>query len=383
MMRNMSKQAVINLEIDAVKAATQAIEYDKQGLKSPAITHYQNAVSILNTLCSKYPDTSRIKIYHNYLQQYQQRLSALETEITPRQTPKAKTQTLDPRTRLREKPDVHWDDVVGLKDAKQAIQDAIIYPVKRPDFFPLGWPRGILLFGPPGCGKTLLAAATANELDAAFFCIDSARIMSKWLGESEKNVAHLFKEARSIAQNGQPTIIFMDELDSLIGVRSEEVGGEIRMRNQFMMEMDGIIDKNKPHPVYVIGATNKPWDLDEPFLRRFQKRVYIPLPDVTARFNILQLYSKHLVQLDSTVNLLAIARLTSGYSGSDLFDIIQAVHLNVVREFFKEGLSEDTSTNLRAITHNDFLRVLDVRKPSISIESINDYDVWYAKYKAL
>lgn len=379
----MSNQAVINLEIDAVKAATQAIEYDKQGLKSPAITQYQNAVSILNTLCTKYPDTLRIKIYHNYLQQYQQRLSALKKEITPRQTPKAKTQSLDPRTRLLEKPDVHWDDVVGLKDAKQAILDAIIYPVKRPDFFPLGWPRGILLFGPPGCGKTLLAAATANELDAAFFCIDSARIMSKWLGESEKNVAHLFNEARSIAQNGQPTIIFMDELDSLIGIRSEEVGGEIRMRNQFMMEMDGIIDKNKPHPVYVIGATNKPWDLDEPFLRRFQKRVYIPLPDVTTRFNILQLYSKHLVQLDSTVNLLAIARLTSGYSGSDLFDIIQAVHLNVVREFFKEGVSEDTSTNLRAITHNDFLCVLEIRKPSISIESINDYDVWYAKYKAL
>ncbi|MHA2405013.1 MAG: AAA family ATPase, partial [Candidatus Kariarchaeaceae archaeon] len=116
--------------------------------------------------------------------------------------------------------------------------------------------------------------------------------------------------------------------------------------------------------------------------RRFQKRVYIPLPDVTARFNILQLYSKHLVKLDSNVNLLAIARLTSGYSGSDLFDVIQAVHLNVVREFFKRGESDDT-TNLRTITHNDFLHVLDIRKPSISIESINDYEVWYAKFKAL
>jgi SpoVK/Ycf46/Vps4 family AAA+-type ATPase len=379
----MSDQAVINLEIDAVKAATQAIEYDKQGLKSPAITQYQNAVAILNTLCTKFPDTSRIKIYKNYLQQYQQRLSKLERAVAPRQTPKAKTHCIKSSTLLREKPDVHWDDVIGLKDAKQAILDAIIYPVKRPDFFPLGWPRGILLFGPPGCGKTLIAAATANELDAAFFCIDSARIMSKWLGESEKNVAQLFGEARSIAHNGQPSIIFMDELDSLIGVRSEEVGGEIRMRNQFMMEMDGIIDKNKPHPVYVIGATNKPWDLDEPFLRRFQKRVYIPLPDVTARLNILQLYSKHLFKLDSSVNMLAIARLTTGYSGSDLFDVIQAVHLNVVREFFKEGLTEDASSNLRAITHDDFIQVLNKRKPSISLESINDYEIWYAKYKAL
>jgi vacuolar protein-sorting-associated protein 4 len=379
----MSDQAVINLEIDAVKAATQAIEYDKQGLKSPAITQYQNAVAILNTLCTKFPDNSRSSIYRNYLQQYQQRLFKLEREITPHQTPKVKAHRLKPGTLLRDKPDVHWDDVIGLKDAKQAISDAIVYPVKRPDFFPLGWPRGILLFGPPGCGKTLLAAATANELDAAFFCIDSAHIMSKWLGESEKNVAQLFNEARSIAHNGQPTIIFMDEVDSLIGIRSEEVGGEIRMRNQFMMEMDGIIDKNKPHPVYVIGATNKPWNLDEPFLRRFQKRVYVPLPDITARLNIFQLYSKYLIKLDPSVNLLAIARLTSGYSGSDLFDVVQAVHLNVVREFFKEGLSDDSSSNLRAITHNDFLRVLDIRKPSISLESINDYEIWYERYKAL
>lgn len=382
----MNDQSVINLEIDAVKAATQAIEYDKQGSKSSAITQYQNAVAILNTLCTKFPDTSRVNVYRNYLQQYEQRLSKLESEITPHQIPKAKTRyarACKSSTLLRNKPAVHWDDVIGLQDAKQAISDAIIYPVKRPDFFPLGWPRGILLFGPPGCGKTLLAAATANELDAAFFCIDSARIMSKWLGESEKNVAQLFSEARSIAHDGQPAIIFMDELDSLIGIRSEEVGGEIRMRNQFMMEMDGIIDKNKPQPVYVIGATNKPWNLDEPFLRRFQKRVYIPLPDVTARLNILQLYSKYLIKLDSSVNLLAIARLTTGYSGSDLFDVIQAVHLNVVREFFKEGLSDDSCANLRAITHNDFLRVLDIRKPSISLESINDYEIWYSKYKAL
>ncbi len=178
---------------------------------------------------------------------------------------------------MTEKPKVNWDEVVGLDTAKKAVKEAIVYPVQRPDLFPLGWPRGILLFGPPGCGKTLLAAAVATEIDANFYSIDAASIMSKWLGEAEQNVAKLFGSARKSAIEGKPAIVFVDELDSLMGAHTNEVGGEIRVRNQFLKEMDGIVDKGKNLHVYVIGATNKPWDLDWAFIRRFQKRILVPL----------------------------------------------------------------------------------------------------------
>ena len=126
---------------------------------------------------------------------------------------------------IREKPNVKWDDVIGLDDAKRAIRESIVFPFERPDLFPLGWPRGMLLYGPPGCGKTILAAATAAEINGYFISIDAASIMSKWLGEAEKNVAKLFNEARKLLEKGDPVIIFIDELDSLLGSRTNEVGG--------------------------------------------------------------------------------------------------------------------------------------------------------------
>src|SRR6202022_1513554 len=121
---------------------------------------------------------------------------------------------------VREKPKVKWDDVIGLDDAKRAIRESIVFTFERPDLFPLGWPRGILLYGPPGCGKTMLAAATAAEIKGYFISIAAATIMSKWLGEAEKNVAKLFNEARKLLDKGDPVIVFIDEIDSLLGSRS-------------------------------------------------------------------------------------------------------------------------------------------------------------------
>ena len=133
----------------------------------------------------------------------------------------------------------------------------------RPDLFPLGWPRGILLYGPPGTGKTLLAAAVASDIDGHFMNVDASTIMSKWLGEAEQNVAKLFKSAkRMMDEDGVVSIvIFIDEVDSLFGKGGGEnggTGGEARVRNQFLKEMDSISDKGKNLPLYVIGATNKP-----------------------------------------------------------------------------------------------------------------------------
>ena len=283
---------------------------------------------------------------------------------------------------MTERPKVSWQEVVGLDTAKKAVKEAIVYPVQRPDLFPLGWPRGILLFGPPGCGKTLLAAAVATEIDANFYSIDAASIMSKWLGEAEQNVAKLFGSARKSATDGKPAIVFVDELDSLMGNHSNEVGGEIRVKNQFLKEMDGIVDKGKPLHVYVIGATNKPWDLDWAFIRRFQKRILVPLADHATRLNMLKLYSSNL-QIADDVDLQELARLAEGFSGSDIRDVCQSAQLSLIGEFFESGKAMDKEAKPRSLTMADFRQIFEERKPSVSLDMLSQYNRWFEAFKAL
>jgi SpoVK/Ycf46/Vps4 family AAA+-type ATPase len=284
---------------------------------------------------------------------------------------------------MKEKPNVKWDEVVGLEDAKKALRESIIFPVHRPDLFPLGWPRGLLMYGPPGCGKTLLAAATASEIDSYFITVDAASIMSKWLGEGERNVAKLFNSARKLLdEEAKSVIVFIDELDSILGSRSNEVGGEVRVRNQFLKEMDGIADKGKTLHLYIIGATNKPWSLDWPFLRRFQKRIYVPLPDIRARMQMLKQYTAPL-KMDVELKLEDLAKLTEGYSGSDMRDICQGVQLRVVSELFDSNGADDKETQPRPIDVNDFKEVLKNRRPSVSQDMLRGYTQWAENFKAL
>jgi SpoVK/Ycf46/Vps4 family AAA+-type ATPase len=389
------------LEKAATAYALDAVRLDKQGQKGRAITLYQKAIEALLQLVQLYPEYGLNKVYVQRAIAYQERIKALQGAVSSSEMNEAANNegeagsaTMDGGSGpslsakqneelvVTEKPKVNWDEVVGLDVAKKAVKEAIVYPVQRPDLFPLGWPRGILLFGPPGCGKTLLAAAVATEIDANFYSIDAASIMSKWLGEAEQNVAKLFGSARKSATDGKPAIVFVDELDSLMGAHSNEVGGEIRVRNQFLKEMDGIVDKGKNLHVYVIGATNKPWDLDWAFIRRFQKRILVPLADHATRLNMFKIYSSNL-QVASDVDLDELARISEGFSGSDIRDVCQSAQLKLIGEFFESGKAMDKSASPRALTMGDFRQILEERKPSVSLDMLTAYNRWFEAFKAL
>jgi len=383
------------LEKAATAYALDAVRLDKQGARGRAITLYQKAIESLLQLVQLYPEYGLNKVYVQRAIAYQERIKVLQGAVSPREMQIESNNGGDggeaaagsggkPAAELvvTEKPQVNWEEVVGLDTAKKAVKEAIVYPVQRPDLFPLGWPRGILLFGPPGCGKTLLAAAVATEIDANFYSIDAASIMSKWLGEAEQNVAKLFGSARKSSTEGKPAIVFVDELDSLMGQHSNEVGGEIRVRNQFLKEMDGIVDKGRNLHVYVIGATNKPWDLDWAFIRRFQKRILVPLPDHHTRLMMLKLYTGTL-QIDPDVDLHELARLSEGFSGSDIRDVCQAAQLKLIGEFFESGKATDKEAKPRSITMSDFRQILEERKPSVSLDMLSLYNRWFEAFKAL
>jgi SpoVK/Ycf46/Vps4 family AAA+-type ATPase len=374
--------AAQELEHLALKYAEQAVMLDRQGKKDLAIEAYQKAIDNLLKIVRLNPEYELNKIYLQRAEAYKRRIAALKSSLhmSPAVAEGSEEGNQFEDLVLKEPPSVTWDDIVGLDDAKRAIREAIVYPSLRPDLFPLGWPRGILLFGPPGCGKTLLAAAVANEIKAKFIPVDAASIMSKWLGEAEQNVAKLFNLARKEAKNS-PVIIFIDEVDSLMGARRFEVGGEIRVRNQFLKEMDGIIDKKNPLKVYVVAATNKPWDLDPPFIRRFQKRIYVPPPDYKQRLETFKLYTKPL-KLASDIDLDKLARLAEGFSGSDIMDVCQSVQLKVNSEIF-ENREDYMKAEPRPISMRDFLEVLEKRKPSISKEMLIQYERWFNEFKAL
>jgi len=390
------------IENSASKYASDAIKFDSQGARGMAITNYQKAIDSLVRLMQLYPASKLNPIYRQRTSSYQQRIKALQQThgIEPIIDPSASPEEQKAHLRhqqdkndfedliMKEKPDVNWKEVVGLDDAKNALRESIVYPTKRPDLFPLGWPKGMLLYGPPGCGKTILAAATANELDGYFINVDAASMMSKWLGEAEKNVSKLFNMARRYSEKeGKTVILFIDEVDSLLGTRSSEVGGEIRTKNQFLSEMDGVDTKGKDLKMYVIGATNKPWSLDWPFLRRFQKRIYVSLPTLEARTKLFELYTSPLKK-DPRVKALELAKLFDGYSASDIKDVCQAAQLKAVHELFNlpdyhNPIPGAEGPQPKSLTMTDFRAIMARRKPSVSTEMIRAYYKWSEEFKAL
>ncbi|XP_018579707.1 spastin isoform X1 [Anoplophora glabripennis] len=276
-------------------------------------------------------------------------------------------------------PPVQWDDIVGQDTAKQALQEMVILPSLRPELFTgLRTPaRGLLLFGPPGNGKTLLARAVATECQATFFSISAASLTSKYVGDGEKMVRALFAIAREL----QPSIIFIDEVDSLLSERSNnEHEASRRLKTEFLVEFDGLPSNPESEKVLVMAATNRPQELDEAALRRFPKRVYVTLPDLETRAKLLK---KLLAKQGCTLTqqeLKRLATLTEGYSGSDLTALAKDAALGPIRELQPEQVKQMDPNSVRSITINDFLDSLKRIRRSVSPQSLVAYEKWSLQY---
>ncbi|KAJ7648558.1 ATPase [Mycena rosella] len=256
---------------------------------------------------------------------------------------------------------VKFTDIGGLDSIVSSLRESIIYPLVYPDLFTsasslLGSPKGVLLFGPPGCGKTMLAKALAKESGATFINIAASVLTNKWFGESNKLVAALFKLARKT----QPSIIFIDEIDSFLRERSSgdhEVTG--MMKAEFMTQWDGLLSSTDR--ILVLGATNRPNDIDSAILRRMPKRYAVSLPNLEQRLNILSLILQD-TRLAPDFSLTALAELSSGQSGSDLREMCRNAAMVPVREFVRTTkgdkslleLGQLEGFNLRPLTLDDF-----------------------------
>ncbi|XP_017781357.1 PREDICTED: spastin-like isoform X3 [Nicrophorus vespilloides] len=274
---------------------------------------------------------------------------------------------------------VQWEDIVGQETAKQALQEMVILPSLRPELFTgLRTPaRGLLLFGPPGNGKTLLARAVATECQATFFSISAASLTSKFVGDGEKLVRALFAVAREL----QPSIIFIDEVDSLLSERSNnEHECSRRLKTEFLVEFDGLPSNPESEKVVVMAATNRPQELDEAALRRFPKRVYVTLPDLETRAELLKkLLAKQGCSL-SNGEMKRLATLTDGYSGCDLTALAKDAALGPIRELQPEQVKHLDPGAVRGITISDFLDSLKRIRRSVSPQSLVAYEKWSLQY---
>ncbi len=272
-----------------------------------------------------------------------------------------------------EVPNVRWSDVGGLEKVKQELREAVEWPLKHPDAFKrlgIDPPKGILLYGPPGCGKTLLAKAVATESEANFVSVKGPEIFSKWVGESERAIRELFRKARQVA----PSVIFIDEIDAIAPMRGIGIGDSMvteRVVSQLLTEIDGL---EKLEGVVVIGATNRPDILDPALLRpgRFDRIVYVPPPDKKARYEILKIHTRRM-PLAEDVKLEELADITEGFSGSDLEVLVREAGLLALRE----------DINAKKVYKRHFEQALKKIKPSITPEMIRYYQAWSERSKSI
>ncbi|KAH1464177.1 hypothetical protein KXX13_004361 [Aspergillus fumigatus] len=287
--------------------------------------------------------------------------------------------------------EVHWDDIAGLDAAKKALKEAVVYPFLRPDLFSgLREPaRGMLLFGPPGTGKTMLARAVATESKSTFFSVSASTLTSKWHGESEKLVRALFGLAKALA----PSIIFVDEIDSLLSSRSSGTENEAsrRSKTEFLIQWSDLQraaagrepstkrGRGDPSQVLVLAATNMPWDIDEAARRRFVRRQYIPLPEHHVRDQQLRKLLSHQVHELDDEDIEVLVHVTEGFSGSDITALAKDAAMGPLRNL-GEALLHTPMDQIRPIRFHDFEASLKSIRPSVSRDGLREYEEWARKF---
>jgi len=271
-----------------------------------------------------------------------------------------------------------WDDIAGLEYTKKIIKEVVVFPMLRPDIF-TGLrrpPKGILLFGPPGTGKTLIGKCIASQSKSTFFSISASSLTSKWIGDGEKMVRALF----AVARVHQPSVIFIDEIDSLLTQRSEtEHESSRRLKTEFLVQLDGATTSDDDR-ILIIGATNRPQELDEAARRRLVKRLYVALPELEARKqiinNLLASVQHDLNQQDVT----RIAEKSAGYSGADMTNLCKEASMEPIRSIPFSQLENIKMEDVRHITSHDFDEALINVRPSVSQSDLNIYIEWDRTY---
>ncbi|MEC8704619.1 MAG: AAA family ATPase [Asgard group archaeon] len=379
-----------NLYAKARKIAQEAVKADDSNNHKEAYRLYLQSAEILLELTKFTENPQLSKIYENRAKEYIGRAKTLnkliKTQIPNKSSknPSSSEENSEydkvlESSIVSETPDLTLDDVAGLEDVKRSLREAIVLPLKRPDLFTGSrqpW-RGILLHGPPGCGKTMIAKATAGDIKATFFNISAAVLVSKWLGESEKLVKRLYE----LAKEKQPSIIFIDEVDSLTQSRSENENDAMRrVKTQLLSSMEGI-SSNKDDRVVTIGATNVPWEIDSAFRRRFQRRIYVPLPDEKARKIIFEINSRG-IELDKSIDFKKLSKITNDYTGSDIANICREAIMAPIRELDSTNMIDDSSIKAREVTHNDYTNALKNVSKSVSKQELIKFIEWDKEFGA-
>jgi len=338
----------------AAKAGTfinQAVNADEAEDYRNAYKHYLSGLGWLELAIKYSPSDSLTQAYMNKLEEYVKRAEEIK-EILPKQGNKGKRlgdfgfdgESDDEgdegdaqlrkailRSIITDSPNVKWSDIAGLHAAKDALQEATIMPLRCPQLFEEAevepW-TGILLYGPPGTGKSYLAKAVATASNTTFFMVSASDLLSKWQGQSERLVRELFKAAKERS----PTTIFIDEVDSLCRARSDgtsDSSGNSRdsIKTEFLVQMTEAAKSDKQ--ILVLGATNLPWALDEAFLRRFEKRIHIPLPVSGARRDLFCIHGGKFME---TKWLKRLASATEGFSGADIATVVKTAKLIRIRK---------------------------------------------------